>query len=84
MSPGTISMTTANAPASWTARASAMIAVAAVAAALDAVAAEGVLGLRGEADVGHHRDAALDALLDDRRHLGAALELDGSARPPPS
>ena len=30
-----------------------------VAAALDAVAAEGVLGLRGEADVRHHRDAAL-------------------------
>ena len=46
-----------------------------VAAALDAVAAEGVLALRGEADVGHHRDAALAEPGDLRRHLDAALEL---------
>src|SRR3546814_12837992 len=46
------------------------------ATALDAIAAQGVLALRGEADVCHHRDAALDELGDHRRHLGAALELD--------
>ena len=46
-----------------------------VAAALDPVAAEGVLALRGEADVGHHRDAALAEAGDLRGHLDAALEL---------
>ena len=47
-----------------------------VAAALNPVAAEAVLALRGEAEVRHHRDAGAD----ERAHLlgdgGAALELD--------
>ena len=52
-------------------------AVGGVAAALHAVAAEAVLALRGEADVGHHRDAAAGAAARSGGHLGAALELDG-------
>ena len=46
-----------------------------VAAALDPVTAEGVLALRREPDVGHHRDAALAEPGDLRGHLDAALEL---------
>ncbi len=57
-SPGTISITTANAPASSIAWASREDPLGGLAPALDAVAAEGVLALRGEADVRHHRDAA--------------------------
>ena len=57
-SPGTISMTTANAPAASMRQGVGEQPSPAVAAALDAVAAEVVLGLRREADVRHHRDAA--------------------------
>ena len=67
-------MTTANAPASWTAVGVGEDPVGGVAAALDAVAAEGVLALRGEADVGHHRDAA----------AGAAARSAGAISAPPS
>ncbi len=45
-----------------------------VAPALDPVAAEGVLALRGEADVGHHRDAA----------RGSACSITGTISTPPS
>ena len=76
-SPGTISSTTANAPASATARASARTSSRLVAAALHPVAADGVLALRGEADVGHHRDAGAGDRLDLRGDAAAALELDG-------
>ena len=54
---GTISSTTAKAPASSTAWASAEQLLGALAAALDDVPAETVLALRREADVRHHRDA---------------------------
>ena len=67
---GTISSTTANAPASSTAWASSSSCCDAVAAALDDVPAEAVLALRGEADVRHHRDAGAHDALD---LLGAAL-----------
>ena len=56
-SPGTISSTTANAPASATALRVGDHLVGRVAAALHPVAAERVLALRREADVRHHRDA---------------------------
>ena len=75
-SPGTISMTTANAPAASRACASASSRAPASAAALHPVAAEVVLGLRREADVGHHRDPGPGEQLDLAGHLGAALELD--------
>ncbi len=47
-----------------------------VAAALHAVAAEDVDRLRGQADVGHHRDAGADQRLDLGGDPLAALELD--------
>ena len=72
-SAGTISSTTANAPASSTACASASSCSTPLAAALDDVAAEPVLALRGEADVGHDRDAR-----DTIRRICSAL------RTPPS
>ena len=50
--------------------------LAGVATALDAVAAEGVLALRREPDVRHHRHSTLAEQLDLRHHLAAALELD--------
>ena len=48
-------------------------------APLDLVAAHGVHGLRGEADVAHHRDAGVDEALDDLRRALSALQLDGAA-----
>ena len=45
-------------------------------AALHAVAAEGVLALRGEAEVRHHRDAGVDDGPDAVGVVRAALELD--------
>ena len=74
-SPGTISSTTAKAPASATAWASASTCFGVVAAALDPVAAELVLALRGEADVAHHRDAGVGDLADLVGDADAALEL---------
>ena len=80
-SPGTISSTTAKAPASASASASAMHPSAGVAAALHPVAAQGVLALRGEADVRHHRDAGAVDRGDLRRERAAALELHRVAPP---
>ena len=48
-----------------------------VTAALDAIAAESVLTLRGEADVRHHRDAGVDDRLHLVGDLATAFELDG-------
>ena len=48
-----------------------------VAAALDPEPAERVLALRGEPEVGHHRDAGARQRLDLRREPRPALELDG-------
>ena len=48
-----------------------------VAAALDHVPAESVLGLRREADVREHGDAGLDDATDLLGHTHSALELDG-------
>ena len=75
ISDGTISSTTANAPASSTAWASSSSGCARVAAALDDVAAEAVLALRGEPDVGHHRDAGAHDALDLLRAADAAFQL---------
>ena len=49
----------------------------AVLAALHLEAAHGVDGLRGEAEVAHHRDLGVDERLDHRQPLAAALELHG-------
>ena len=59
-----------------TAWASASSCCGALAAALDDVAAEPVLALRGEADVRHHRDAGADDAADLLGAALAALELD--------
>ena len=56
-SAGTISITTANAPASWHRDRVVDRLLGGVAATLNAEAAETVHALRGEADVGHHGDA---------------------------
>ena len=72
---GTISRTTANAPASCTEGVGEQL-LGAGATALHPVAAEGVLALRREADVRHHRDAGLGQQPDLRGHADAALELD--------
>jgi hypothetical protein len=45
--------------------------------ALDAVAAEGRGGLRGQADVAHHVDPGVNHRLDLRDDAAPALELDG-------
>ncbi len=69
-------MTIANAPASFERLGLGDQLLGGVAAALHAVAAEVVLGLRREADVRHHRDAGVGEQLDLRHHRQAALELD--------
>ena len=75
-SAGTISITTENAPASATAIASATVCSARVPAALHPETAEGVDALRGEADVGHHRDAGRGQRRDLLGDPLAALQLD--------
>ena len=76
-SAGTISSTTANAPAACMRQRVLDEPLAGVAAALDAVPAERVLALRGEPEVRHHRDAGPDERLDLRREPRPALQLDG-------
>ena len=68
---GTSSRTTAKAPASWTASASWSERSRLLAAlALHPDLAQRVDGLRGEADVAHHRDPGLDQRLDDPGRAG--------------
>ena len=75
-------MTTAKQPAASSASASSKSTLGVlVAAALDAVAAEDVLALRGEADVAHDRNAGADEQLDLGGHRPAALELDRVRHP---
>ena len=70
-------MSTQNAPASASATASSINRCGVIAAALDPVAAEGVLALRGEADVRHDRDAGLDHGADGVGVEFSAFDLDG-------
>ena len=76
ISAGTISRTTANAPASCDGVRVGEQLLGAGAAALHPEAAEGVLALRREADVRHHRDAGVVQQPDLRGDPHAALELD--------
>ena len=75
-SAGTISITTANAPASCDGDRVVDGLLGGVAAALDAEPAEAVHALRGEADVRHHRDAGRRQRGDLVGHPLAALQLD--------
>ena len=72
-SAGTISITTANAPASCDGDRVVDGLLGGVAAALDAEPAEAVDALRGEADVRHHRDAG-----------GVSAAICSATRSPPS
>ena len=65
---GTHSSTTANAPAACSALASRSSVLAVLAAALHPVAAERVDRLRGEPEMGHHRDAGRHQFLGLRQH----------------
>ena len=85
ISDGTISSTTAKAPASsHGVRIGEQLVGAFVTATLDDVAAETVLALRGEPDVRHHRDAGTDDPLDLLGAAHAALALHRVATRSPS
>jgi hypothetical protein len=81
-SAGTISRTTANAPAACSASASSTSLLAGVAAALDAEPAQRVLALRGEPEVGHHRDARTGQRLDLRDEPGRRPSSFTACAPP--
>ena len=76
-SAGTISITTANAPASCDGDGVGDGLLGGVAAALDPEPAEAVDALRGEADVRHHRDAGRAQRRDLLGDPFAALQLHG-------